>query len=241
MIPRLLIIIAMTMLLVCLPLTAEGRISLGSAQDAKHATIIQGGEASFRLLFFNVHEEGDIDVYAGVYDNGGLSVDIEPDRISVPYTRPGRYTENEPGFVYLGTPEGDVKAKPVTVRVSVPLSAEPGRHEVVLYAATERQEGIMGTSQTRRFFFEVDVREADSKEAERTLETVTEDSVNEEHKYKQEPEPENETRKKNGINDAASDDSDSITGAVTNVPLFGPALLAGIVLMFVILRLLKRI
>jgi hypothetical protein len=224
----------LTLFLTGLAGQAQAGISLGSTQSSKHATIEQGGEGSLRIFLFNAHQEEDLYIYTGVYDDGGLSVVVEPESLTVPYTEPGRYTESEPGFVYIGTPQGDVRARAVTVRVSVPFKAELGEHKVVAYAATERQEGTLGTAQIRKFYFTVDVEEG---EGIGLGEEIRAEAGEEEPSLPEEPEGPEGPEEPEGLDSLP----DSVTGAVTDIPVFGPYILAGVLVLFLILRRVKRI
>jgi hypothetical protein len=229
---RLLMGLVLAVILIAMAGEAQAGISLGSTQNSKHAAIEQGGEGSFRIFLFNAHQEEDLEVYAGVYSDGGLSVSVEPGSLVVPYTEPGQCTGSEPDSVCLGTPEGDVRARAVTVRVLVPFGAVPGEYGVVVYAATERQEGTLGTAQVRKFYFTVDVEEGGGAELGEEIEA---ESGKEEQSLPGEPgEPEGPEEPEEGI-------SDSITGAVTGIPVFGPYILAGILALLLLLRRLKRI
>jgi hypothetical protein len=216
----------------------QAGISLGSAQDGKYVAIEQGGDTSFRIFLFNVHQEDDLEVYLGAVEDGGLSVEIEPDYLTIPYTEPGRYTEPEEGYVFLGTGQGDVKAKPVRVRVSAPLYADPGRYEVIVYAATKRGEGLVGTAQVRKFFFTIDVGIEEGLGVE---EEEVKTGAEEESQGDGEEEPQEPGDSEEGISLEGQERGDSITGAVTGVPVFGPIVLAGVLLLLLVLRLLKRI
>ncbi len=220
---------------------AQARISLGSAQDSKHAIIKQGEETSFRIFLFNVHQEDDLEIYMGVYDDGGLSVQVEPERLTIPYTELGRCTESEPGFVYIGTPRGDVKAKAVSVSVSVPLKAEFGEHKVAVFAATERQEGTLATAQIRKFYFVVDVEEGTGIGLGEEMRTEADEENGEpDTGTPEKTRGEEEPKKPKGPDEGSGTDG-SITGAVTGIPVFGPYVLAVVLLAFLVLRRLKRI
>jgi hypothetical protein len=235
-------IISMTALLLLVLSTGsvQAGISLGSSQNAKHAFAEQGEKTEFRIFLFNVHQENDLKIFTGVYKDGDLVVELDQDSLLVQYSEPGK-VDNEPGYVYISTSMGVVKARVIQVTVEVPLSAEPGDHEIVVFAATERGEGIVGTAQTRSFFFTVTVGQGDSEEIGEELLTETGEDTGEPEtnnlsgpeKPQDKDEPENPT----GIQDAV----DSITGAVTSGPLIGPFVLIGVAAAFIILRRKKRI
>lgn len=229
---RLLIWIVLALVLVTVAGQAQAKLSLGSSQSSKQALIGQGGEGYFRIFLFNAHQEEDLEIYTGVYDEGGLSVSVEPESLVVPYSEPGKCAAVGPDYVCLGTPEGDVRARAVTVRISVPLGAEPGEHGVVVYAATEKQEGTLGSAQVRRFYFTVDVEE---EEDIGVGEEVNAEAGGEEEP--ETPEAQNET----GISGETGAPSGSITGAVTGIPVLGPMVLVCVVIMFLVLRRFKRI
>ncbi len=220
---------------------AEAGPSLGSAQGSSRGSIEQGGETVFRLYLFNTQQEEGVKVSLGTEKGSGLAVSISPAELELPYSEPGRALEPEPGFVFIGTPEGDVRARQVTVRVSAPLSAEEGVYEVVVYAATERGQGTVGASQTRRFRFTVEVGEGESQAMEQGVQAQS---------PKQEDADENETREGDDSDSSGKDEQEglqgeeeggSITGAATGIPVFGPLILMAAIGLLVALRLLKRI
>ena len=229
---RLLIGFVLAVVLIVMAGQAQAKLSLGSTQSSKHATIEQGSGGSFRIFLFNAHQEEELGVYTGVYDDADLSVSVEPGSLVVPYTEPGRCTRIDPDSVCLGTPQGDVRARVVAVSISVPFGAELGEHGVVVYAATERQEGTLGSAQVRKFYFTVYVEEG---EGVGLGEEIQAEADEEEPVLPEEPE-EPETPEE--VGDVITD---SITGAVTSIPVFGPYILAGILVLLVILRRLKRI
>ncbi len=238
-------IAVMVLVLAGISAQAQAGISLGSAQGSKYAIIEQGGNTSFRLFFFNIHQEEGIEIYTNVQSDGGLMVEIDQERLTIPYAEPGRYTEGEPGFAYLSTPKGVVKAKPVTVRVSSLLSAEPGEHDIVVSAVTERQEGTIGTVQTRKFYFTVKVEGKESIELEEDIKTVLGEQPDMPGESPEKPpedgkdqNPEEDT---GGIARTVREAMDSITGAVSVMPAFGPFVLIGVVVLFIALRHLKKI
>jgi hypothetical protein len=221
-----------------LPLDCQASVSLGSAQGSKHANINQGEEVDFTVYLFNVHQEGGMNIYTGVQEDGGLSVRISPESLEVPYSEPGRH-DNDEGFSIIRTSSGYVRAVPVTVNVRVPLSSQEGRYEVSVYAATEKQAGAVGAAQTRRFSFTVDVGEGESLNLgeEMSTEAGVEPDI-EGGRDDSNPEESVEEEKDAGSTDNAID---SITGAVTSTYVIGPFLLIGVVALFMVLRRLKRI
>ncbi len=233
---KLLIGFVLLVILIAMAGQAQARLSLGSTQSSKHAAIEQGGEGSFRIFLFNAHQEEDLEIYLGVYDYGGLSVSVVPDSLVVPYTEPGRCTESDPDFVCLGTPQGDIRTRTVTVRISVPFKAGLGEHGVVVYAATERQEGTLASAQIRKFYFTVDVEEG---EGAGLGEEVQAEVGEEEPGLPEEPGEPEEPVMDTGEEEYGLDDA--ITGAVTNIPVFGPYVLLAVLLVFLALRRLKRI
>jgi hypothetical protein len=230
---RLLIGAVLAVVLIAMAGQAQAKLSLGSTQSSKQASIGQGGEGSFRIFLFNAHQEEEVEIYLGVYDDAGLSVRVEPESLVVPYSEPGKCAASGPGYACLGTPEGDVSARAVTVRVSVPFEAEPGEHIVVAYAATERQEGTLGSAQVRRFYFTVYVEEG---EGIGLGEEIRAEAGGEEEP--EIPEAPNET---GSTGETGEGLPGSITGAVTGIPVLGPLVLACVIIIFMVLRRLKRI
>jgi hypothetical protein len=237
---RKIILVIMAALLVVSAQGGSGHaaLSLGSTQAYNKAAISQGGEAEFRVFLFNVHQEDDIVLYAGVRSDGGLSVKIDPEYMSIPYYEPGSRVDLGDGFVPLSTPEGSVMARVMRVTVGAPLSADPGTHYIEAYVATERERGTLGTAQTRTFRFEVDVEEEETDSLQQQVDSAGNENNDPGNSDEESPgEPSQET----GVIEAAGKGADSITGNVTEVPMFGPFVLVAVVLVLVALWRLKKI
>jgi hypothetical protein len=214
---------------------AESRISLGSAQGLKSLALEQGGSGSASIYLFNMHQEEDLEIYLGVIEDGGLMVEVEPEVMVIPYSRPG---EVEGECPVIGTSRGDVLAREASVRFSVPFNAQEGDHEVVVYAATQRQGGAVGSAQVRKFYFNVKVEGAIPGGLAEQVET----EAGEEEALEVPQEPEEEEPQQSEEGDVSEEEiGDSITGLVTRLPVFGPYLLAGIIVLLVLLRMVKRI
>lgn len=215
-------------------------ISLGSAQGGRHAEVAQGGEVLFRVFLFNAHQEDDVEVYTGVYEDGGLSVSVEPERLLLPYTEPGDCSGGGPGYACLSTPQGDVSAREVTVRVSVPFRARLGEHRVSVYAATERQEGTLASAQVRKFWLTVDVRGSEETGLGEEVLTGAGEETREQPGEECGPDDLEGPGKPEG-NEEGESLPDSVTGAVSGIPVFGPWLLLAALLALLVLRMVKRI
>lgn len=236
-------IILACMLLI--PSTALGASSLGSSQSSRSSDIFQGEQTTFRIFLFNVHQESDIEIYLGVLESGGLDIELSHEEIIIPYTEPGKFYESDPGFVYIGTSAGDVKAKEVVVRVKAPLTIEPGKREVSVFATTRKDSGTVGTAQVRRFFFDANVLSQEREEVIDEVETRAEESNSSETI----PKRDEQTEDNEGINAAKEDEvlelsqdmGLPITGDVSAIPVFGPIVLLAVALIAIFLWRQKRI
>ncbi len=179
---------------------AEGRISLGSVKGNDHLEAIAGGEVTFKLLLFNIHETSAMKAYLSMtrYPEG-WNVSISPGSIELPYQEPRHDIDMEEGCEYLSLPnmEGVIKVTPIFVRASIPHSAEKGDYHLIAEANLENGEGLISTTQSRRFSFSVSVKEDGHEE----VQVQSEESPRSESPPPSQEEGENKTEERQIINE----------------------------------------
>ncbi len=172
-------------------------ITLGSAMDKKTIQASPGDSITFKLLFFNIHENSALQLQLESECPHGWNVVIEPAIIDLPLRELGDLTPEE-GYEFLGTAKGDVKAKPVRIRVDIPDSAQPGNYRLKVSASVGKGGGVLSTSQIRNFYFDISLilpaiknKQNNQSNDENTGNEITETTRNNTIEYKI---PGNETK-----------------------------------------------
>ena len=150
-------LIAWLFLALLLPRFAGAAVSMGSAVDRKYDMVFPGESATFKVLFFNIHDESGLQLELESEQPSGWDVNIFPRELELPYSEPGDMEPRE-GYEFLGTGDGIVKAKVVLVRVDVPGSAKPGNYRLKVSASVEKAGGVLSMSQTRTFYFDLGIK-----------------------------------------------------------------------------------
>jgi uncharacterized membrane protein len=213
---------------------AEAATSFGSVQVRSSADVIAGGSAQFRMLLFNAHDSGDLYVTISETLPPGWTTSIEPREFVLPYRAVGD-TMPEEGYEFLSTSLGDVKTKPVTITVSIPGGEETGSYTVrVSISAKNRFSGI-SMSQVRSYGFTVNVkgREPVTPENE-SVPPVQAQEVGNVSVPVQPAVAENWSVSEHG-------QPGDLVGMIISNPVIAPAALSVACIMFVLLRLLKKI
>ena len=151
------VFLAWLFLALMLPNFAGAAVSMGSAVDRKYEMVFPGESATFKILFFNIHDESGLRLELESEQPSNWDVNIFPRDLDLPYSEPGDM-ESQEGYEFLGTGDGIVKAKPVLVRVDVPGSAKSGNYRVKVSASVEKAGGVLSMSQTRAFYFDLGVK-----------------------------------------------------------------------------------
>jgi len=138
--------------------TARSATSLGSVTDAKTADASAGGTVTFRVLMFNAHENSTLSVVSDAEGPEEWDVFVQPESFDLLFSPPGYHTAEE-GYECLGTGEGDVMARVVSVSAGIPAYAEPGRYDIRLTSRAGKAGGSMNMRQSRTFRFTVIVRD----------------------------------------------------------------------------------
>lgn len=143
-----------------IPIPAEAGFSLGSVATKTHAEAIGGDTVSFSLLLYNIRDPSEMT--ARIRKRSlpeGWTMDIDPEEMEIPYTRPEMHTEAEPGYEYLSIPNSDesIKIRPVDVKVRIPESVIPGDYVILLEVDAEKGEGGISVMQSRTYDFTVKV------------------------------------------------------------------------------------
>jgi uncharacterized membrane protein len=226
---------------------AEAALSLGSVQVSRTAEANAGEDVQLKLLLFNAHEKEDLIISMNYKSPSGWSVQISPQEFNLPYKEIGDISK-EDGYEFLATGLGDVKTKPVWINVGVPDNELTGTYEVKININARRSGSGISMSQSRSHTFIIHVNGAYSQDSQ-----PEEGQDEETQKSSPQPNPsqtgtENKEQPNNqndGIiqneNSTQLTSQNDITGMIISNPLFGPILIGIVVIVFVLLRVFKRI
>jgi len=250
-------VLVFVLLLLISPVAVQAGTSLGTVQVDRSKDAYPGDQVTFKVLFFNIHGEGDLEIKLGSEHPGGWEVSM-PETIDV--SRTDIITGSpkpESGYEFIRAENGYIKAKPVVIRVFIPESAEPGYYPVKVSGRTQGGNGMLSVSQTRSFSFRVKVNgddvdsdvedTAEEKRGEAGVETYQPESgdvfIIDKDK---EDRPYNDSDTESSGNETMvveeTSGLDSITGAVTAYPVsYSVLILVFSLLLFAFLKIKKKI
>jgi len=237
--------------------TAQAGVSLGTVQVDKVKEIYPGESASFKVLLFNIHSEGNMGIGMNAEYPSGWSIEM-PVNVDIPRTDVINRPEPQEGYEFIKAEKGYIKAKPVVIRVSVPESVTAGTYDIRVSARTLGVEGsTLSVSQSRSFRFSAIVREVDmpdepdnetsEKKGEASLDPSTqpqeEDDIFVIDQDKDRDDTPDENKKDESENESDTNDFvDSVTGAITAYPFsYSVLILVFALLLFSFLKIKKRI
>jgi hypothetical protein len=254
-----LVLLAMTVIVSTVPVQAG--ISLGTVQVDKVKEAYPGESVTLKALFFNIHGESSIEVGLDAEYPPGWGIDIPID-VSIPKTDIIELPEPETGFEFINTQEGYIKAKPVTIRVSVPESTQSGSYDIKVSARTlGGGDATLSVSQSRSFRFTVIIKEdvpdepgntpAEENQGEAGVSTSAQPR-NEDDIFIIDQDREDddivddsgneEARNETSVSEGVNGFVDSVTGAITASPVSYPVfVLMFMIFLFCFLKIKKRI
>ena len=225
---------------------AEAGLSLGSAQVSEYARVGAGDSTAFKFLLFNAHEEDGLRIETSHEEPGGWSVSVNPSAFDLPYRQVGD-SSYETGYEFLGTGSGDVKAKPIWVNVLVPADEEEGRYQVKVNVFAVGT-GTVAMSQSTSYAFTLDVEAVEGPGGQAPEESGGGGGSQKPPAEVYQPvaespgtiptAPSEETNKlRSGVEEQIND----FTGMLISDPMITPLAFIAVALVFVFLKVFKKI
>lgn len=246
-------IVVFAMVLINSVIVAEAALSLGSVQVTKSASLSAGESVRFKILLFNAHDTNDLFITASYESPAGWDVSVSPSAFMIPYREVGDVSK-EDGFEFLGTGAGDVKAKPVWINVRVPEDEFSGTYEVRLVIRAKKGSSGVSMSQSRTYKYSIEVLGAEQEQTQEE-EEEQQSEEKEQQKSSQQTRPEQESpatlpqenipgityNQSDEFREQAEDRINGLTGMIISNPMVAPVALSLAVIVFLVLRYLKRI